>query len=282
VRLFLNCNFMDTLDQKKSQQKTKEILELFAPVEGFNTVYYGKVRNGKTFAATMDILEKLSRGGIVYANWEINFDDFDERNSKAIVLVKLLFGRRHFFVYKKENFHYFSPDDVDVAFLGRLVGVDIYIDEGQWLFNSHVREKADDPSAVEKRKLILHGGHYCRSLNVITQRPTNLFKDVRSQINIWYKCVKRFHFGRLILFQRWEFQDMKNDEPDEELPAGRPKTYFATKKMFNSYNTHSMRSKDAIEPDTAYEVYSYSFWGTFKLLCGLLRPKWSKPRPRAQ
>jgi len=111
-----------------------------------------------------------------------------------------------------------------------------------------------------------------------------LFKDVRSQINIWYKCVKRFHLGNIILFQRWEYQDMKNDEPDETLPAGRPRTYFATKKMFNSYNTHSMRAEDAILPDPQFDLYSYSAWGTFKLFVGLFCPLWAKrlARPHGQ
>jgi len=63
------------------QEVTSEIYNLFAPVEGLNAVYYGKVRNGKTYAATADIIELLQRGEIVYANWNISFEGFDERES---------------------------------------------------------------------------------------------------------------------------------------------------------------------------------------------------------
>jgi len=55
------------------------------------------------------------------------------------------------------------------------------------------QEEADDPDAIAKRRLILHGGHYCRTLNIVTQRPMNIFKDIRSQINFFIvvkKCFK--------------------------------------------------------------------------------------------
>lgn len=253
------------------ENATAEIIELFTPVEGVNTVYYGKVRNGKTYSATCDILELLKRGEVVYANWEINFDDFDERESTSIVLMKFLFGKKYFFKYKKENFHYFSPDDIDVEFLSHLVGVHLFIDEGQWIFNSHVRENANDPVAIAKRRLILHGGHYCRTLNVITQRPVNLFKDIRSQINIWYKCTKRIQIGKFIIFMRETIEDMKDDIPDEEMIQA-TKHYVGDKKIFKAYNTHAMRSKDAIDEMAKIEIYQTTFAQRFLLLARAVLP----------
>jgi len=263
------------------QNKSAEIYDLFQPVEGFNKVYYGRVRNGKTYAATADILELLKRGEIVYANWKIKFDTFDERDYFWIVLLKFFSGRKYFYKFDEKNFHYFHPDEIDIDFLGKLVGVHLFIDEGQWIFNSHIREKAEDPEAIAKRRLILHGGHYCRSLNVITQRPINLFKDIRSQINIWYRCEKRFQFGSFILFQRWEYQDMKNDEPDEENPIGRPKTYVASEKIFNAYDTHGMRGADAIVEPPFFEAYETTRWDRFKLLVGFMIPRGARKLKRA-
>lgn len=263
------------------QEITQEIITLFTPVEGVNTVYYGKVRNGKTYSATSDILELLRRGEVVYANWDINFDGFDERDSFSVILVKFLFGRKYFFKFLKENFHYMSPDDLiqmkagnemSIEYLSHLVGVHLFIDEGQWIFNSHVRDKADDPEAIAKRRLILHGGHYCRSLNVITQRPVNLFKDVRSQINIWYKCSKRLQFGNIILFMRETIEDMKDDIPDEEM-VQKTKHYWGSKKIYNSYNTHAMRSKDAIDDMAKIEVYSTTFVQRLVMLLGAVVPR---------
>jgi hypothetical protein len=251
----------------KIQLKSEEILKFFKPVEGINTVYYGRVRNGKTYSATADILDLLSQGEVVYANWKINFDGFDERTSLRTSIVSFIFNRPVFYKYNANNFHYFHPDDIDIPFLGKLVNVHLFIDEGQWIFNSQIREQ--DP---DKRRLILHGGHYCRTLNVITQRPVNIFKDIRSQISIWYKCEKRFQIGSFILFQRTPYQDMKDDIPDEEEPSGRPKTYIGDKKIFEAYNTHAMRANDAIERLANFEAYYLTRWQRLKLIFKNLKP----------
>jgi hypothetical protein len=107
-------------------------------------------------------------------------------------------------------------------------------------------------------------------LNVITQRPVNIFKDIRSQVHIWYRCEKRFQLGNFKLFQRTEIQDMVEDLPDEESPTGTPKTYIGSKKIFNAYNTHGMRSKGAVEPKREMEVYVLSDWQKVKQIFRLL------------
>lgn len=242
---------------KLVEEKTKEIFDVFQPTEGLNTVYFGKVRNGKTYSATADIIALIEQGEIVYANWDIDFDDFDERKSFKIVLAKVLLGKKYFYVYSKENFHYMnvtdetSEDFMTIAQLHRLVGVHVFIDEGQWIFNSHSRK--DD---VDARHLILEGGHYCRTLNVITQRPNNIYVDVRSQIHIWYKCEKVFQFGGFIRFDRTEIQDMKDDLPWQD-PDVKPniKGYWASKKVYDRYETHGMRAKDAVVELPKFDVY---------------------------
>lgn len=256
-------------------ERTSEILQMFAPVEGFNYVYYGQIRNGKTYAATCDILDLLKQGEVVYANWDIDFSGFDQREHWFIVLIKLLTGKKYFYKFNKDNFHYIDTRSLNslsenelIKFLNKLVGVHLFLDEAQWIFNSHAR--TDD---IEKRKLILEGGHYCRSLNVITQRPVNILKDVRSQIHVWYKCVKRLSFGKIILFARFEFQEMKDDLPDEENPTGRPKHYFGRAKIFNAYNTHARRSEDAIVEIAKFEVYELSAFDKIKLLASRFVPR---------
>lgn len=257
------------------QEKTKEIYEVFQPSEGLNTVYYGKVRNGKTYAATKDIIDLIERGEIVYANWIIDFDDFDERKSFKIVLAKTLVGKKNFYVFKKENFHYINVTDPEhpafksIAELHKLVGVHVFIDEGQWIFNSHSRK--DD---VDARHLILEGGHYCRTLNVITQRPNNIYVDVRSQIQIWYKCEKVFQLGGLIRFDRTEIQEMKEDLPWQD-PDARPliKGYWASKRVYTRYETHGMRAQDAIIEPPKFDVYQTSFFDRIVLLASFFVPQ---------
>lgn len=260
------------------QLKTEEIYSIFEPVEGFNTVYYGKIGNGKTRNATADILDLLKRGEVVYANWNINVEDFDERSSLEAVWAKFVGGRKYFYNFKKENFHYIDPQKLidniqnnNIAFFNKLVGVHIFIDEGQWIFNSLERYDPNDEEMVDKLKLILHGRHYCRSLNIITQRFSNISRNMRSQVSVWYRCVKRFDMFGFMIFQRWSIQDMKNDEPVEfvseydkdgklvrDVPNGDLKTYFVnvrTDKVFSSYNTHAMRSDDAVVVYPKFDAY---------------------------
>jgi len=240
----------------------EQILNFFKPKEGLCTFYYGKIRNGKTYAATADILELLRRGETVYANWQIEFKGFDERyDSFAVALVSLITGRKLYFEYGKNNFHFVDPSNLDVKQLSKLVNVHLFIDEGQWVLNSHVR--FPDP---EKQRLILENGHHCRSLNIISQRPSNVFKDMRSQVNIWYKCSKKV-FGPFTFFIREEIQDMKEDMPDEEAVENR-KVYFPDKRVFAAYNTHGMRAKDAFEPEKDFKVYEMTFLQRLRLVVG--------------
>jgi len=259
-------------------EKTKEIYALFQPVEGLNTVYYGKVRNGKSYAATCDIFELLRQGEVVLANWDIDFSHYDQREDFKVVALKYIVGKDIFYRFTAQNFVYIDTEDPDlIKKMNLIVGAHLFIDEGQWIFNSHL--KTDD---VEKRKLILEGGHYCRTLNVITQRPQNILKDIRSQVNIWYKCEKALQFGSFILFRRWEFQDLTTDDlPDEELPESRPKHYWGRASIFNAYNTHGRRSKDAKVAVPEFEVYKLGFFEHTALLLKHLWP-WGKAKKEAQ
>jgi len=253
---------------KRLDPFSQEILALFPEVEGDCNFYYGKIRNGKTRCATEDIIELLRRGEIVYANWPVNFSGFDERSDWKTVFIKSLFGRKIFFKYGPENFTYFHPDEIDINFLGRLVNVHVFIDEGQWIFNSHDRNADED-----KRRLILHNGHYCRSLNIISQRPVNVFKDMRSQINTWYKCEKLLSFP-FLLFRRSTITEMKDDLPDEEQ-IDDVKIYWPwnNKLVFEAYNTHAMRADNAIECLPEFEAYEIDRLSAFKVLASHLIPK---------
>jgi len=259
-------------------EKSDLLLAMFASKEGINSVYYGRTRQGKTRNATADILELLKRGEVVYANWRIDFPDYDERDQKSSLWVRLIFGKKIFFKYNKDNFHFIDPSGLidgtgkeNIDYLNRLVGVHLFIDEGQWVLPSMDKTWSDEQ--VAKMKLVLHGGHYCRSLNIITQRYNNISKNTRSQINVWYRCEKRFDAFGMMIFSRFAIEDMKDDEPieyDEEgRTCGKVKNYFVNKRhdqVFKSYNTHAMRQKDAIEVPVAFEAYELSRWQIFKLI----------------
>lgn len=242
------------------------LLDLFEPDEGSVNFYYGRIGNGKTYSATADILNFLSKGRVVYANWHINFSGFDERKSFWHVFYKFLFLRKRFFRFPKENLHYFSPDDVDIKFLSKLTDCEVFVDEGQWVFDSY---KGTDFS-IEKRKLILHTRHFNRSLNIISQRTQALHVTARGQVNRFFKCEKKMIWPFLI-FKRTEFQDMKENDVDEESDPISEKTYFAKKSVLDAYNSKYMRGGVEKSQEVYFDAFDFSFVGRMKLLFSFAR-----------
>ena len=277
-------------------EKTEEVYQLFNPVEGKNTCIYGKLGNGKSSTAVAMMLDLLERGETVVSTIELKFDGFDERNSIGIAWAKFLGGRSYFFKYGKGNFYYLNPDDLfnqnrlkTVQWLSSLIGVHIFIDEGQWFYNSMEKYNPNDEEHVAKLKLILHGRHYCRSFNVITQRPANISTNIRSQVNVWYRCTKRFDGFGWILIQRWAIEDMKDNLPVEfiskvdkngrtirDIPNGDVQNFWFNKKTsrtFAAYNTHQMRRTDAFQMDRDVEVFESNRLDRFLLVLKLAFPR---------
>lgn len=246
----------------KKVTNTQELIDIFEPSEGSVNMYYGRIGNGKTYAATADILELLSKGRPVYANWHINFDTFDQRNSPIHTLFNFLFFRKRYYKFPKDNFHYFSPDDVDIEFLQKLTDCDVFIDEGQWIFDSYEGTKF----SKAKRRLILHTRHLNRSLNIISQRTQAIQVSARGQVNRFYKCVKKLSWPFLI-FSRYEYQDMKDNDVDETQQHGR-KTYFANKRVLNAYDTKYLRAGIPKSQQVYFEAYDLNF---FQRLVALIR-----------
>jgi len=232
----------------------EELLGLFEPDEGSINMYYGRIGQGKTYNATADILELLTRGEVVYCNWIINFDGFDERNSFRHLFWKTVAFRKRFYVFKKENLHYFSPDDVSIEFLGSLTDCHVYIDEGQWIFDSYEGTKF----SVEKKRLILHTRHVNRTLNIISQRTQAIQVTARGQVNRFYKCEKKAEWPWLI-FRRYEFQDMVGQDVDENAEPLSVKTYFAKRKVMDAYNSKYLRSGVLRSQEVHFEAYDLSF-----------------------
>jgi len=237
----------------------EKILHYFSPVEGAINLYYGHVGNGKTYNATADIIDLLKKGEIVYANWKIAIDDFDQRKSWLHIIFYSLFFKKRFFKYPKTNLYYFNSDDVDIEFLGKLANCHVFIDEGQWILDSYEGTKFNKT----KRKVILHTRHYNRTLNIITQRPTSIHVSARGNVERYYKCEKMMSWPFLI-FRRTEYQDMINETVDEEKPIS-TKTYFAKKSVMRAYNTLAMRGEDALVQTVNFEAWDYTFLDKIKL-----------------
>lgn len=232
----------------------QELIDLFEPDEGAINFYYGRIGNGKTYAATADILDLLERGRVVYCNWIIDWSGFDQRDSRAHRFFHFVFFRKRFFVFKKENLRYFSPDDVSVEWLSTLTDCEIFIDEGQWIFDSYEGTKF----SKEKRRLILHTRHVNRSLNIISQRTNAVQISARGQVNRFFKCECRMRWPFLI-FSRTEYQDMKGDDVDEEAEPISKKTYFARSRVLDAYDTKYLRAGVPKSQEVHFEAYDTTF-----------------------
>lgn len=266
------------------------MFDLFEPSEGGINFYYGRIGNGKTYAATADVLESLSRGEVNYVNWVINYKGFDETKSFTHVFFKSLFFRSDFYKFPPENLIYFSMEEPKtwvirgkqyqdfVEFLNDLNDCNIWLDEGQWLLDSYEGNKF----STGKRKLVLHTRHLNRSLNIISQRTQAVQVSARGQVNRFFKCEKKMEWPFLI-FRRTEYQDMKDNDVDEsEESVIDTKTYFASKQVMDAYDTKYLRAGVPRSQEIYFEAYRYTVLGRFKMLMGFVpHPKFDLRNKRA-
>lgn len=249
-----------------------DLLDLFPPHAGEITQYYGRIGGGKTYAATADVLEKLRRGKVIYANWKINYNGTDERQSIAWVLLSLLFPwRKRFYVFPKDNLRYFEFSDAWARSQGYKDFMDwfasrtdceIYGDEGHVMFDSYQGIKM----SIEKRAAVLHTRHFDRSIHIISQRPTAIHISMRANVNRFYRCQCIWSWGSFVRFKRTEFQDMMNETVDEdEEKVISEKFYWGKNSVFDAYDTKYLRG--TIEPSqrVLFKAYDFSYPQRFVL-----------------
>lgn len=216
-----------------------ELIDVFKASEGSINMYYGPIGNGKTYAATADILALLKQGKVIYVNWRIKVPDHDDRESFYYVLRSLFLPwmKRFYFIPCESNLHYFDPDQFEspqaiTEWLMKLNDCHIFFDEGQDMFDSYEGTRF----AKSKRRLILHTRHYHRTLNIISQRPTAIQVSARGNVNRFYKCVKISSWP-WIRFARYEFQEMSGETVNEDADPISVKRYWGNNRVFSAYNT---------------------------------------------
>ena len=268
-----------------------ELLDIVPASEGQIDQYYGRIGCGKTYAATSDALDLLRRGNVVYVNWHMQYEGYDERKSKFHLFVSMIFPWiRRFYFFPKENLHYFEFSDnwaqtqdiligstkevrkaADWAdWFSHLTDCHVFADEGHLIFDSYMATRM----SMEKRASILHTRHFNRTIHIISQRPTAVHVAMRANVNIFYKCEKIFQFGRLVRFKRTEFQDMMNESvnEDEELAVGK-KYYWGHARIFNSYDTKYLRGGMQKSQRVLFQAYDVGYFDRFKMFFSGLLPK---------
>lgn len=224
------------------EQTARLLQNLVSPDEGELHDIFGKVKNGKTFLATIMAYNDLMRGKIVYANWQIKWEGYDERKSKFKLFLGLLGLKRNYTVIPKENFQFLDPTRPDMLEkIASLTDCIIYLDEGHLYYDSYKLTKL----SMSDRNTVLFTGHFNRTIKIISQRAMAIHVSLRSNVNRFFRVEKTmdFHFGNLHLvrFVVTEFQEMTNSEGvDLEQPEN-SKAIWGRKKYYELYNYKSMR-----------------------------------------
>jgi len=245
----------------------KDLIDIFKASEGSINMYYGLIGNGKTYAATSDILDLLKKGKVVYCNWHIVVDDFDDRESFFMSFMNvLLFRKTYYKIPCAKNLHFFDPENFDstgelVEWLSKLNDCHIFFDEGQDMFDSYEGTRF----SKAKRRLILHTRHFHRSLSIISQRPTAIQVSARGNVNRFYKCVKLATFP-WIRFARFEFQEMAGETVNETVDPISRKTYWGSNKVFRAYNTDYLSEGIPKSQNVFFEAYRLNFFERLRLL----------------
>jgi len=223
----------------------EEWISAFLAEEGIINMYYGRIRNGKTYAATADILDLLDKGQRVACNWPIIWEGLDERAYRSRAFISLFFGNK-FYRFDKGNLIFISQADLTPEVIAKSTDIHWFIDEGQWLFDSYDRTDF----SKEKRKLLQSTGHYRRSINIIAQRTQSVQVTARAQVNRFYKCEKVFQWGNWVRFLRSEYQDFTGEDVDESVKPISVKAYWGNKRVFGAYNSWYLRGdKPYIYPE---------------------------------
>jgi len=237
-----------------------ELIDVFSASEGSINMYYGLIGNGKTYAATSDILDLLKQGKVVYCNWRIVVPDFDDRNNFFITFMNIVLFRKRFYrIPCASNLHFFDPEKFDttgdlVEFLSSLNDCHIFFYEGQDMFDSYEGTRF----SKSKRRLILHTRHYHRTLNIISQRPTAIQVSARGNVNRFYKCVKIASWP-WIRFMRVEFQEMTGETVNEASDPVSQKTYWGSNRVFNAYNTDYLAEGIPKSQAVFFEAFDLTF-----------------------
>jgi len=257
------------------QVNNLELLDLFQADEGDIELIYGRIGEGKTTEAVRRMLETLKNGGVVYTNIKLDLSEciFDDRVSIRQTLANLIWFRKRYYSFRKENYHYFNPDDYEpqemVEFLSKLTDCEIYYDEGHWLLDSYEGNKF----SKEKKRLLLHTRHLNRSLNIISQRTQAVQVTARGQVNRFFKCEKKMQFP-LLIFKRTEYQDMKDNDVDETSDPVSEKVYFAKKKVMSAYDTKYLRAGIPKSQEVYFDAYAYTLPGRIKLFFSFFSRLW--------
>lgn len=247
------------------------LVSLFEAQEGEIQHITGKTGNGKTYEGTRRALEFLKQGYVVYTTWQMILPDYyDEREDRRKLFWRTIFFRKNFFKFDyKKNWHFLDIDREDlIQYVAGLTDCIVFLDEGQDIFDS--RERIDKAS----RKILTRTRHMHKTLIIISQRAQAVDVTARANVTYYYKCVKTrawfWPFKTYFKVYRTEEMDQQNfpiwEDPMTEWEAPLWQSHFASKEVYNAYNSWYLRSGIPNSQQLYFEAYELSLWDKIKAI----------------
>lgn len=285
---------MPSIIQQGTKLQIVDIFDILPPQEGEINIFYGRIGTGKTYAGTRNILNELRQGHVVYANWKVKFEGYDERKSKWKLFLGLIGIKKHFLVVPKENFHFwdFTRQTIDgiqcfpfIDQLAKLNDCSIHLDEGHIPFDSYEATRMSE----QKRSTIFATRHYDRKLTIYTQRANSVHVNLRGNTNRFFKCEKLYDSEwfkkRWIKFQVTEFQDLSSTGAVNEdmildkdgQPSGQYKyavsqdTFWGKKEIFEMYETKYLRENMPHYQANNSQIYEIKIREAWEMLRGVFK-----------
>ncbi len=246
-----------------------ELIDVFQAQEGEIQSWSGRIGSGKTYGATKRAVDDLLRGRVVYTNWHLLLDDYiaDQRKSFRYIFMNFLFFRKRFYnIDIKKNWHYYDLDSPNVVdFISSLTDCVVYADEGQDIFDSYEGTKM----SKKKRKSLTRTRHLNKTLVIISQRPQAIAVTARANVALFYRTEKVLTWP-LVFFKVLATEDIDSQNMPIWDKAQVVDRYFASKKIYSTYNSWYLRAGIPKSQEVAFEAYDFTFWGRFVLLCSAL------------
>jgi len=193
--------------------------------------YYGRLGQGKTYAMVRDTISALNNGAVVYCNFTIHWNGFDQRLSWFSIFLGALGLKRNYLFFPASNLRSMPVDSDWHLKFSKLRDCIVAIDEAYVLFDSYQMSKMP----MEQRLSILQTRKFDRSIWYTAQRPTSVHAVMRGMTNVFYRCEK-WNFPFVTAFARDEF-DLATDETVDQDNRLSRKLYFGEKKYYQMYNT---------------------------------------------
>jgi len=121
-----------------------------------------------------------------YSNWKIDWQGYDERSNKWLLLLGIIGLKKTFFNFPKENWHFMEIKDTFTDDISKLTDCKIGLDEGHIAFDSYEMARMK----IEKRNAVLWTRHFDRTYLIISQRPSAIHVTLRANVNRFFKCEK--------------------------------------------------------------------------------------------